>query len=117
MKTYRIGDNEWVGMRHGFMAFIHTVNQVCDENGEPRIFGEPTELGDWWVPGLYAEQYPKANVIYAKGSHAERVERGEGYRMVLLDDDLTYIWDEAWKRVEPQLETKHDMPRVTKVSL
>lgn len=125
-KTYRIGDNEWVGMRHGFMAFIHAVNGVCDERGIERIFGAPDSLGDWWVPGLYCEEYPDARVIYSKGSHAERVERGEGYRMVLKTEDVTEegrvellesIWDEAWARVEPQLETKHDMPKVTKVSL
>jgi len=110
----RIGDNEWVKgqWKHGFMEFIHTVNRICEERDMEVVFGEPTKLGDWWVPGMFCEEYPEARVIYAKGPMDERIERGEGYRIVVTVDDrdrrdvLEGIWDEAFAIVEPKLERR-----------
>lgn len=114
--SVRIGDNEWVKgkYKHGFMEFIHQVNRICAERDMEPVFGEPTRLGDWWVPGMFVEEYPEVRVIYSKGKHEERVERGEGYRIVLdeeLDrerrEELEGIWDEAFAATLPLLEVRH----------
>lgn len=102
----RIGDNEWVKgqWKHGFIEFIHEVNRICDARGIEHVFGEPASLGDWWVPGMYCEQYPRARIIYTKGDMEERTKRGEGYRIVTDDPELFDVWREAMEAVGPRLE-------------
>jgi hypothetical protein len=104
----RIGDSEWVKgkWKHGFMEFIHEVNARCITAGIEPVFGAPTSLGDWWVDGMYCEEYPRARVIYTKGDMEERIERGEGYRIVTDDPELFEMWNEAMLAVEPRLETR-----------
>jgi len=104
----RIGDREWVKgkWKHGFMEFIHEVNRRCIDAGIEPVFGEPTSLHDWWVPGMYCEEYPRARVIYTKGSMEERIRRGEGYRIVTKDPKLFGLWNEAMLAVEPRLEVR-----------
>lgn len=104
----RIGDNEWVKgtYKHGFMEFIHEVNGRCEEAGIEPVFGSPTSLGDWWVPGMYCEEYPRARVIYTKGPLTERYERGEGYRIITEDPELFDMWNEAMIAVEGRIEAR-----------
>jgi len=118
--SVHIGDDEWVKgkYKHGFMEFIHEVNRVCDERGIEPVFGEPKSLADWWVPGMFCEEYPKARVVYSKGKLDERSKRGEGYRIVVTEDHDTLdpIWDEAFTAVLPRLEVR-DNPEPTTVTL
>jgi hypothetical protein len=106
--TWRCGDGEWVkgNSKHGFLAFVHAVNRLCDEQGIEHVFGEPTSLGDWWVPGMYAEEYPRARIIYTKGDMPERMRRAEGYRIVTDDQELWPMWEQAAAIVEPTLEMR-----------
>lgn len=108
MGNARIGDDEWVkgAWKHGFLEFIHEVNRLCDEKGIEPVFGEPTSLGNWWVDGMYCEEYPRARVIYSKGDMKTRSVRGEGYRIVTDDPDLFEMWNEAMLAIEPRLEIR-----------
>ena len=110
MGNARIGDDEWVKgqWKHGFMEFIHEVNHRCIEAGIEPVFGAPTSLGDWWVPGMYCEEYPRARVIYTKGDMPERMRRAEGYRIITDDPELFDLWNEAMLAVEPRLEIREN---------
>lgn len=113
----RIGDNEWVKgqWKHGFLEFVHTVNRLCADKGIEEVFGEPTRLGDWWVPGMFCEEYPRARIIYTKGTLQERYAAGEGYRIVTDDESLKELWEEAEKICYPKLENRDD-PRPKRLS-
>ena len=103
----RIGNDEWVKgqWKHGFMEFIHTVNGLCEERGIEQVFGSPTFLGDWWVPGFYVEQYPRARVVFQKKEHRDP-NIDEGYRIVTDDPELFELWDEAGISVYPRIENR-----------
>ena len=101
----RIGQDEWVKgqWKHGFMEFIHTVNGLCEERDIEPVFGKPTSLGDWWIDGMYCEQYPRARVVYPKKEYRDT---GEGYRIVTSDPELFDIWEAAGVSVYPRIENR-----------
>jgi hypothetical protein len=101
----RIGEDEWVkgAWKHAFMEFIHEVNRRCADADIEPVFGEPTSLGDWWVPGMYCEEYPRARVIYPKKEHKGH---GEGYRIVTDDEELWPMWNDAMVAVEQRIERR-----------
>lgn len=103
--TWRCGEDEWVkGQgKHAFLAFIHAVNRLCQEQGIENVFGEPTHMGKWWTEIHYAEEYPRARVIYPLNEYRGR---GEGYRIVTDDHDLWPMWAQAAAIVEPTLEIR-----------